>query len=502
MKTVSRLWRSGGMVLLLAGGVCRLSADGGAPVLLDADWAADDARAAVLILSDPQWEVAAVVATDGASPPGAGATNASRILRAFGEESVPVGQGRSRVQPAPPFRANALALAWENVGPPRVPQGGFPAAVDVVARVLRESERRVLYVCLGPLTTLAEVLQSAPDVKSRIEAVLWFGSPPGAGEADWNARFDPEAVQQVAQAGLRVEAVGYPAGRAAPPVERGWVEKVQTAGGVAARIVGALHGTGRGSELVGQGHLRFWDDLVALRVVEPSGFRAEPVLDQPNWWRVEPEATLSVAEVVRGLITEAPLRQTVVLSRFPADPAWLREDVRMRAGAMMDRHGLEEWRAVVLTSELHRHLGTYSIVGAKMGLRARELLRAGLDEVRVESRAGSRPPLSCVNDGLQVATGASLGRGTIVVVDGPKPACEAVFEAGDRRLRLRLRREWADRIAHELAALVARHGGLSPSYFAAVREAALNHWLEMDRRSAFEEVWETRPSSAVEAPGS
>ncbi len=502
MKDVSGMLLKGGALLLLAAGLHRLSADGGAPVLLDADWAADDARAAVLLLSDPQWEVVAVVATDGASPSGAGATNASRILRAFGEESVPVGQGRTRLEPTPPFRAHALALAWDAVGPPRVPAGGFPDAVDVVVRVLRESERRVLYVCLGPLTTLAEVLRSAPEIRPKIEAVLWFGAPPGEGEADWNARYDAEAVEQVRQAGLRVEAVRYPAGQVAPPVETAWVERVQTAGGVGARVVGALHGTGRGWELVGHGHLRFWDDLVALRVVEPSRFRAEPVAGQPGWWRVEPEPTMSVAELVRGLITEAPLRQTVVLSRFPADPAWLREDVRARAGALMERHGLEEWRAVVLTSELHRHLGTYSIVGAKMGLRARELLRAGLDELRVESHAGLRPPLSCVNDGLQVATGASLGRGTILVVDGSKAVCEAVFEAGDRRLRLRLRREWADRIAHELAALLARHGGLSPSYFAAVREAALKHWLEMDRRSAFEEVWEARPGNADAAPGS
>ena len=112
-----------------------------------------------------------------------------------------------------------------------------------------------------------------------------------------------------------------------------------------------------------------------------------------------------------------PPRATVIMADFPAAPEQLLPDVRELATQIIARHGLEEWKAAVLTSELHRHLGTYSIVGAKMGLRARERFNVALDELRVESRAGLKPPLSCVNDGLQVATGASLGRGTITVVD-------------------------------------------------------------------------------------
>jgi pyrimidine-specific ribonucleoside hydrolase len=127
-------------------------------------------------------------------------------------------------------------------------------------------------------------------------------------------------------------------------------------------------------------------------------------------------------------------------------------------------HGLEEWKAAVLTSELHRHLGTYSIVGAKMGLRARERFNAALDELRVESRAGSQPPLSCLNDGLQVATGASLGRGTITVITNEPPACEAVFRYGEGRLCLRLKPEFAQRIAADMAELVKRHGGTTPAF--------------------------------------
>lgn len=41
---------------------------------------------------------------------------------------------------------------------------------------------------------------------------------------------------------------------------------------------------------------------------------------------------------------------------------------------------MQEWTAVLLTNELHRHLGMWNIVGAKMGIRAMEVLTAPFDD--------------------------------------------------------------------------------------------------------------------------
>jgi pyrimidine-specific ribonucleoside hydrolase len=122
-----------------------------------------------------------------------------------------------------------------------------------------------------------------------------------------------------------------------------------------------------------------------------------------------------------------------------------------------------------------------------MGLRARELLDAGLDDLSVESRAGLRPPLSCMNDGLQVATGASLGRGTIAV-DGRDPRPEAWFAARERRLGLRLRSAVRDRVEAGFRAIRERHGGGTAVAEDASRQEAIRLWLELDRREIFEEV--------------
>jgi len=47
---------------------------------------------------------------------------------------------------------------------------------------------------------------------------------------------------------------------------------------------------------------------------------------------------------------------------------------------IIEAHGLEEWKAVLLTNELRRHFGMCSIIGAKMGIRVREVLNAPFDE--------------------------------------------------------------------------------------------------------------------------
>jgi pyrimidine-specific ribonucleoside hydrolase len=133
---------------------------------------------------------------------------------------------------------------------------------------------------------------------------------------------------------------------------------------------------------------------------------------------------------------------------------------------------------------MHRHLGIYSLIGAKMGIHARELLDASLDELRVESHAGLEPPLSCLTDGLQVATGATLGRGTITLADRTD-APAAIFIKGDRVLELTLEATVAERVQNDIRTLVEKHGDLTPGYWADIRSLALRYWLELDRTQIF-----------------
>jgi pyrimidine-specific ribonucleoside hydrolase len=474
--------------------VTSASAHTGLPVIVDTDMAADDARALALLLGSPGFDVEAVVTSDGVCPPSEGATNVTRMLRFLGQTGVRVGCGRTLDVPPPPFRANATGLDWAQLGEPILPPGGWPDATNLLRQVLRAAPDPVIYVCLGPLTTLADTLAAAPELATNISTVLWLGSPTNAATPDWNNQRDLAAAQKIAASGVRVKLIRWPDEADVPVLDAVLLDELRTMYSPIAQLIVRLHGSGRGAELVRARHLRLWDDLVPLWFFDPQMFTDTPVAGQPGWTQHRPTDTGAVLRALTNALHALPPRATVILADFPTDLAQLQPDVRDPAREIIARHGVEEWKAAVLTSELHRHLGTYSIVGAKMGLAAREHFNVALDELRVESHAGLKPPLSCVNDGLQVATGASLGRGTIAVLTNGAPACEAVFRYGDRQLRLRLKPEFARRIAADMAELERRHGGINPAYFQDVRTVSLKHWLDFDRNTMFDEQEEILPN--------
>jgi len=175
------------------------------------------------------------------------------------------------------------------------------------------------------------------------------------------------------------------------------------------------------------------------------------------------------------------------LKSFPSEAFHFQDDIAPWVDRIVARHGREEWRCVVLTHELHGHMGVLNVLGAKMGLRARELLKSPREGLHVVSFAGLTPPLSCFNDGLQVATGATLGRGTIhVETASPRPGARIWSEAAE--CDLTVRPEIMKRITQDIDSLSARLGFGSAPYFAAVRVLSMQYWFEMDRAAIFEEA--------------
>jgi pyrimidine-specific ribonucleoside hydrolase len=181
-------------------------------------------------------------------------------------------------------------------------------------------------------------------------------------------------------------------------------------------------------------------------------------------------------------------RNPVCLKEYPTDPAQFNEVVRPYVTQIIQRHGLEEWKAVLLTNELHRHLGIWSIVGAKMGMRAREILGAPFDELDVVSFSGYKPPFSCMSDGLQVSTGASLGRANITNTHLGQPV--ALFLYKSKRLRLSVKPEVRAQVGKVIKELSKRYGFRSHQYFHELDKFSVKYWLEWDRNKIFEEVLE------------
>lgn len=96
--------------------------------------------------------------------------------------------------------------------------------------------------------------------------------------------------------------------------------------------------------------------------------------------------------------------------------------------------------------EFHGHLGPYLICGVRMGLLALRLVSSrGYTGLTVTAETGVTPPVSCLVDGLQIATGCTLGKGNIAVFGGGHP--RALFHTKDQSVVIELRPEWPGKFA-------------------------------------------------------
>ncbi len=181
-------------------------------------------------------------------------------------------------------------------------------------------------------------------------------------------------------------------------------------------------------------------------------------------------------------------RPSVVFDQYPVDPNLFKNDLIPYIDKIINTHGHEEWKAAILTNEMHRHLGIYSLMGVKMGILARELLQTSMDDIRVEAYTGNIPPVSCMADGLQVATGASLGRGTITVMDDPQPRPEAIFVYDQIRLKLSLKDFYREKIESSIITISHKYPTDSSPYFDQIRKISIKYWLEFSRSDIFEAV--------------
>jgi pyrimidine-specific ribonucleoside hydrolase len=161
-------------------------------------------------------------------------------------------------------------------------------------------------------------------------------------------------------------------------------------------------------------------------------------------------------------------------------------DVRQIIDSAIAHYGMEEWKANVMTDEFHGHLGVFSIVGAKMGIRAREYFGVGPDMLNVLAYAGTKPPYSCLIDGIQVSTGATLGMGSIQIASDSVVQPSAVFTYKDRSVRITLKNEYLEKVDADIKEGIVKFGLMDDGYWKLIRRNALKYWVEWDRNVIFD----------------
>ncbi len=191
-----------------------------------------------------------------------------------------------------------------------------------------------------------------------------------------------------------------------------------------------------------------------------------------------------------GDSTQLPERPFQMIRGLPLEPEFYQAPVAelVREG-VPEHYGAEEWTAIIFTNELHQHIGIYNIVGAKMGVHARELLGAPTRSIHVKIETGPRPPMACTIDGIQWSLGSTLGQALIEAPVTDTPRVAATFNHDDQTLHLALKPEYQQRIAAIITASIETHGNLTPEYFDAIEAASYEVWREFDRKEIFDVTW-------------
>ncbi len=260
------------------------------PVVLDVDTGVDDACALLLAALHPGLELRAVTCVGGNAPVDDVVANTLTVLDAAGRQDVVVGRGAERplLEEAVDARHVHGLDGMGDLDWPRSTRSADPRhAVEVLRDVLRaaaasaDDTDRVTLVPLAPLTTIALLLRTYPDVAAGLREIVFMGGAVDVGNATASAEFnvfhDPEAAAVVldACADLDIPVTMYGldvfyAPRIARSTARSLVER---GGRGAAELAGRL--VDFQCERFGGDSATIGDAGAVCAVIDPTGVRRE-----------------------------------------------------------------------------------------------------------------------------------------------------------------------------------------------------------------------------------
>lgn len=446
----------------------------GPPWVVDTDMGLDDVVALALLLQAPGIDIHGVVAADGVNSAEDAARFVSAMLREFNRPDVKLYASAGGIpREAPPFRGFARQAVGRALGA----EAG-PDPRKFVPEAYTDGDRAVNVLLLGPATNLAAALRRDAGLAKRLARVVVAG--PRDEAVNWNLARDVDAWRAVRASGAAVTFV-------APRQELGGQERARFGAcldgpvdSIGQRVVGRLL-PGKDVRLHYLNHLAWHDEAAAMYAMRPAMFEAR---DELRWSQA---GELSAA-VVSALAEGRQRKSRVVFAEGDLPAAALHEELRSRAASMLAKNGSQEFFAQLIMNEVHDHLGAYSIVGVKMGLRAAELLNAPAHGMRVVAHVAPGPPASCINDGILVATGSTPGRALFEQGVPDPQRVSASFSYNGRTTTLALKARYRVEIGANIGQLVKAHGLESPAYWSAVRAMGLDIWENWHRRDLFEVV--------------
>jgi pyrimidine-specific ribonucleoside hydrolase len=259
------------------------------PVVLDVDTGIDDACALLFAVRHPRLDLRAVTCVAGNSSLDDVVRNTLTVLDVAGAGDVPVGRGAGH----PLLEAQRSAehfhgrdgmgdLSWPRPSTEAVPQHAVELLRDVLLDAAGRAEP-VTLVTLAPMTNIALLLRTHPQVAAGIERLVFMGGSAGPGNvtasAELNLWHDPEAAAIVLAAchELDIATTMYGLEVFYEPVVTMAETRELVAGpdGSVRRLAGEL--IRFQSTRVGENRATIGDAGAVCSVVDPGGITTEPM---------------------------------------------------------------------------------------------------------------------------------------------------------------------------------------------------------------------------------
>ncbi|MDL5202737.1 nucleoside hydrolase [Streptomyces sp. ALI-76-A] len=185
------------------------------PVIIDCDTGVDDALALLFAVRHPGIDLRAVTCVAGNTDVDGVVRNTLTVLEQAGAAGIPVARGAERplIEPVRTARHVHGEDGMGDLGLPAPTR--TPVDVDAVTLLRREilaSPRPVTLIPIAPLTNIALLLRTHPEVVRNIERIVFMGGAVATGNAtpvaEFNVWHDPEAAAVLLTAGVPITMYG------------------------------------------------------------------------------------------------------------------------------------------------------------------------------------------------------------------------------------------------------------------------------------------------------
>jgi pyrimidine-specific ribonucleoside hydrolase len=448
-------------------------------IIIDTDCAPDDLRAINLLLSSYEVEVLAMTSEDGTLDPEDGYLRINTLLNELGHQGIPSTQGIITKNAPPPWHELAKTLKW---GEEIISYDQPTEVKEFLIKTIEDEEEPVEIICLGPLTNIANAILMKPGIKQEIKRIIWFDQC--LNDTEWtNYGMDCLSADYVLKTGIPVYRIK--AGESPILFDKKLYQSIGEINTPYARNIFQSHSSDSIQKRMKEDHLKLWDDLAALYLFYPNLFQRDTVYADSSGNVMKVKEPKQIKNAILEHLKLYNIQGNIIFSRFPTDTSFFKTDIQHLTDTLIKFHGLREWKAITLTNEIHNHLGLYSIVGAKMGIRAREYFHTTSDHLNIKSFAGYEPPLSCFNDGLQIGSGCTIGNGSFSIQkDETEPEATVVFN--DQKINIHLKTDFYNKIQRTIIKNKNIHGMGSKEYWEAIRKEGIKIWKNFNRREIFE----------------